>query len=63
MKKKVYDRNVMNKYGTYYLLGVIAFDLIDYIYIYVHVYVLSYTFVLYLKICNFEMVLTYLKLR
>ena len=30
--KKVYDRNVGNKYRIYLLLGVIIFNLIDYIY-------------------------------
>ena len=29
--KKVYDRNVVNKYWKYFLLGVITFNLIDYI--------------------------------
>ena len=29
--KKVYDRNVVNKYGLYLLLGVIIYNLIDYI--------------------------------
>ena len=33
--KKVYDRNVVNKYGLYLLLGVIIYNLIDYIYIYI----------------------------
>ena len=33
--KKVYDRNVVNKYGLYLLLGVIIYNLIDYIHIYV----------------------------
>ena len=32
--KKVYDRNVVNKYGLHLLLGVIIYNLIDYIYIY-----------------------------
>ena len=32
---KVYDRNVVNKYGLYLLLGVIIYNLIDYIYIYI----------------------------
>ena len=32
--KNVYDRNVVNKYRIYYLLGVITLNLIDYIYIY-----------------------------
>ena len=36
--KKVYDRNVVNKYRLYLLLGVIIFNLIDYIYIYIHMY-------------------------
>ena len=31
--KKVSDRNVVNKYGLYSLLGVIIHNLIDYIYI------------------------------
>ena len=35
--KKVYDRNVVNKYGLYLLLGVIIYNLIDYIYIYTYV--------------------------
>ena len=30
--KKVYDRNVVNKYGLYSLLGVIIYNLIDCIY-------------------------------
>ena len=30
--KNVYDRNVVNKYGLYLLLGVIIYYLIDYIY-------------------------------
>ena len=34
--KKVYDRNVVNKYGLYSLLGVIIYNLIDYIYIYIY---------------------------
>ena len=34
--KKVYDRNVVNKYGLYSLLGVIIYNLVDYIYIYVY---------------------------
>ena len=34
--KKVYDRNVVNKYRIYLLLGVITFNLIDYIYIYLY---------------------------
>ena len=33
--KKVYDRNVVDKYRLYLLLGVIIFNLIDYVYIYV----------------------------
>ena len=39
--KKVYDRNVVNKYGLYLLLGVIIYNLIDYvrIYIYAHIFV------------------------
>ena len=32
--KKVYDRNVVNKYRLYLLLGVIILNLIDYVYIY-----------------------------
>ena len=35
--KKVYDRNVVNKYGLYLLLGVIIYNLIDYIYIYISI--------------------------
>ena len=33
--KKVYDRNVVNKYGLYSLLCAIIYNLVDYIYIYV----------------------------
>ena len=29
--KKVYDRNVVNKYGLYSLLGAIIYNLVDYI--------------------------------
>ena len=32
---KVYDRNV-NKYRIYFLLGVITFNLIDYIYMHIY---------------------------
>ena len=35
--KKVYDRNVVNKYGLYLLLGVIIYNIIDYIYIYIYI--------------------------
>ena len=35
----VYDRNVVNKYGLYLLLGVMIYNLIDYIYIYIYVYI------------------------
>ena len=35
--KKVYDRNVVNKYIIYLLLGAMSFNLIDYIYMYVRV--------------------------
>ena len=31
--RKFYDRNVVNKYKIYFLLGVMIFNLIDYIYI------------------------------
>ena len=41
--KKVYDRNVVNKYRIYFLLGVITFNLIDYIY-------LLYAFIAYIGI-------------
>ena len=38
--KKVYDRNVLNKYRLYLLLGVIMFNLIEYIYIkYIYLFV------------------------
>ena len=50
--KKVYDRNVVNKY---LLLGVIIYYLIDYIYIYIYMYMYIYihnTAVL-IKICRF----------
>ena len=40
-KINVYDRNVVNKYGLYLLLGVIIYNLIDYIYIYMCVCALS----------------------
>ena len=33
--KKVYDRNVVNKYRIYLLLGVVIFNIIDYVYIYI----------------------------
>ena len=36
--KKDYDRNVVSKYRMYLLLGVITFNLIDYIYIYILVF-------------------------
>ena len=36
--KKVYDRNVVNKYGLYSLLGVMIYNLIDYIYIDIYIY-------------------------
>ena len=36
--KKVYDRNVVNKYGLYLLLGVVIYNLIDYMYIYIYTY-------------------------
>ena len=36
--KKVNDRNVVNKYRLYLLLGVIIFNLMDYIYIYIYIY-------------------------
>ena len=35
--KKVYDRNVVNEYGLYLLLGVIIYSLIDYVYIYIYI--------------------------
>ena len=34
--KKVYDQDVVNKYRIYLLLGVIFFNLIDYVHIYIH---------------------------
>ena len=32
----VYDRNVVNEHRLYLLLGVIIFNLIDYVYIYIY---------------------------
>ena len=47
--KKVYDRNVVSKYGLYLLLGVIIYNLIDYIvYISIYYYVMHY----YVILCN-----------
>ena len=37
--KKVYDRNVVNKYRLYLILGVMIFSIIDYIYIYIYIYI------------------------
>ena len=35
LRKKVYDRNIVNKYRIYLLLGAIILNLIDYIYIHI----------------------------
>ena len=43
--KKVYDRKVENKYGLYLLLGVIIYNLIDYVYIYICIYIYMYTYI------------------
>ena len=40
--KKVYDLNVVNKYGLYLLLGVIIYNHIDFIYIYIYMYIYIY---------------------
>ena len=40
--KKVYDRNVVNKY---LLLGVVIYYLIDYIYIYIRIYIFIYIYI------------------
>ena len=37
--KKVYERNVVNKYGLYLLLGDIINNLIDYVYKYIYIYI------------------------
>ena len=42
--KKIYDRNVVNKYGLYSLLGVIIYNLIDYVYIIYILYTVLYIF-------------------
>ena len=41
---KVYDRNVVNKYGICLLLVVMTFNLIDYVYIYIPVDVKNWYF-------------------
>ena len=46
--KKVYDRNVMNKYGLYSLLGVIIYNLVDYISICTD----AELFIIYIYICE-----------
>ena len=52
--KKVYDRNVVNKYGLYLLLGVIIYNLIDYIYIYMYVNVYIWMVLSLSKLCLFS---------
>ena len=51
--KKVYDRNVVNKYGLYLLLGVVIYNLIDHIYIYIYMCVLVFKWILSVFVYNF----------